>query len=132
MGTGVLFVSPHCEDATLLARMLGSLSVPFEYVGNLAQARMKLRDGSYQVILTEAHLPDGQWLDILNLARKLSPSSEVIVTDAAADVRFWAEVLNLGAYDLIAQPFATSEVQRIVFNACSRPGNSAKMARATV
>jgi len=132
MGTGVLFVSPHCEDATLLARMLGSLSVPFEYVGNLAQARMKLRDGSYQVILTEANLPDGNWRDVLELAQKTQPAAEVIVTDASADARFWAEALNLGAYDLIAQPFATAEVQRILSNACSRPPALPKTATATL
>ena len=122
MGTGVLFVSPHREDATILSRMLGSLSVPIEHVADLAQARARIqRRAVITVILTEANLPDGTWLDVLDLARRVTPGSEVIVTDAAADARFWAEALNLGAYDLIAQPFATAEVQRILSNACSRP-----------
>ena len=34
---------------------------------------------------------------------------------------FWAEALNLGAYDLLAQPFYEPEVRRILYNACSRP-----------
>ena len=37
------------------------------------------------------------------------------------DARFWAEALNLGAYDLLAQPFYAPEVRRILYNACSRP-----------
>jgi DNA-binding NtrC family response regulator len=121
MGTGVLFVSPNREDATALSRMLGSLSVPIQYVADLAHARLKMQGGVYQVILTEANLPDGTWLDVLDVARRVSPNSEVIVTDAAADARFWAEALNMGAYDLLAQPFAPAEVQRILSNACSRP-----------
>ena len=132
MGTGVLFVSPHREDATALSRMLGSLSVPIEHVADIAHARAKIRNGACQVILTEANLPDGTWLDVLNLARRVNPSCEVIVTDASADARFWAEALNLGAYDLIAQPFATAEVQRILSNACSRPGPRPKVATASV
>ncbi len=66
------------------------------------------------MILTEAVLPDGTWLSVLALARQLTPSPEVIVTQPHADVRFWSEALNLGAYDLIPQPFAASEVRRIL------------------
>lgn len=57
---------------------------------------------------------------MLNLARQSTPGLDVIVTDRKADARFWAEALNLGAYDLIAQPFSTAEVRRILANACSR------------
>jgi DNA-binding NtrC family response regulator len=120
MGKGVLFVSPRREDATTLSSMLRSLSISIEYVADLASARAVIRDGKYPVILTEANLNDGTWRDILELARQVAPRSEVIVTDAGADARFWAEVLNMGAYDLIAQPFATGEVQRILSNAYSR------------
>ena len=131
MRTGVLFVSPHREDATALSRMVDALSVPFEYVANLVYARKKIENGLYAVILTEANLPDGTWLDVLDLARQVSSGAEVIVTDAGADARFWAEVLNLGAYDVIAQPFAAGEVQRILRNAGSRFATEPKVARAT-
>ena len=75
---------------------------------------------NYEVILTEAALPDGKWLDVLRLAREYPREVEVIVTDSQADDRFWAEALNLGAYDLLAQPFYEPEVRRILYNACSR------------
>src|SRR5579859_2973287 len=132
MRTGVLFVSPHRQDARVLSRMVISLSLPFKHVANLAYARTVIENGLYAVILTEANLPDGTWLDVLDLARQVSPGVEVIVTDAGADARFWAEVLNLGAYDVIAQPFAAGEVQRILRNACSRFATEPKVARAAV
>ncbi|PYT32170.1 MAG: hypothetical protein DMG57_02960 [Acidobacteria bacterium] len=131
MRLGVLFISPRSDDAVLLSHMLGSLSLHFKHVAGLEQARRTIGGDPYQVILTEARLPDGNWLDVLNLAREGTPTSEVIVTDRFADARFWAEALNLGAYDLIAQPFAKSEVQRILSNACSR-GTQTKVIRATV
>jgi DNA-binding NtrC family response regulator len=116
----VLFISPHGEDAGQLSRMLSPLPLVFDHVPDLRHARAKLRQSRYGVILTEAGLPDGSWLDILSLARGIAPGAEVIVTDANADARFWAEALNLGAYDLLAQPFYESEVRRILYNACSR------------
>lgn len=132
MGSGILFVSPRREDATLLSRMLGSLSVSIEYVADLKQASVKMQTRSYAVVLTEANLADGTWLDVLDLARRVAPNSEVIVTDREADARFWAEALNLGAYDLVAQPFAAAEVQRILGNACSHSLMHPKAIRATV
>jgi DNA-binding NtrC family response regulator len=105
--------------------MLHSLPVVMDHAGSLQQARAKLQLGNYQVVLTEAALPDGQWLDALHLVRDCPIEVEVIVTDPHADARFWAEALNLGAYDLLAQPFYEPEVRRILYNACSRPATMA-------
>ena len=121
MRRGVLFVSPSREDATVLSHMLRSVSTSLHHVDDLQHARAIMQGEPYQVVLTEANLPDGNWRDVLDLAQKTQPASEVIVTDASADARFWAEALNLGAYDLIAQPFYEPEVRRILYNACSRP-----------
>jgi DNA-binding NtrC family response regulator len=88
-----------------------------DHAVNLKQARLKLRKGRYPVVLTEADLGDGNWTDVLNMVQDLGPKSHVIVTHPFADARFWAEVLNEGAYDVLAQPFYPIEVQRVVFNA---------------
>ena len=37
-----------------------------------------------------------------------------IVTSRLADERLWAEALNLGAWDVLAKPYDTDEVIRIV------------------
>jgi DNA-binding NtrC family response regulator len=121
MRSRILFVSGHPDDALRLSRMLHSLPLTVEHVENLQQAHAKLQQDDYGVILTEAALPDGTWLDAIHLARQCPQELEVIVTDPQADARFWAEVLNLGAFDLLAQPFYEPEVRRILHNACSRP-----------
>jgi DNA-binding NtrC family response regulator len=102
--------------------MLHGLPMELVYVESLQQARAKLRQEDYDAILTEAALPDGRWLDVLHLARENPQEVGVIVTDPHADARFWSEALNLGAYDLLAQPFYEPEVRRILYNACSRQG----------
>ncbi len=97
----------------------------------LQQARAKLQQDDYGVILTEATLPDGKWPDAIHLARQCPQEPEVIVTDPQADARFWSEALNLGAYDLLAQPFYEPEVRRILYNACSRDGQRVMTAIST-
>ncbi len=127
MNPQVLFVSPFTEDAVRLTQMLRSLPIRLSHATNLQQAHAMLDADRCRVILTEADLPDGSWLDLLSLAQQAASGIEVIVTDAFADARFWAEALNLGAYDLLVQPFHEAEVRRILSNACTRmlPGQPA-------
>ena len=120
MRSRILFISECQGDAKRLSAMLHALPLKLEHVASLQKARTRLQRQTYAVILTEAALPDGGWQDVLDLAREFPRPVEVIVTDPQADARFWAEALNLGAYDLLAQPFYEPEVRRILFNVCSR------------
>jgi DNA-binding NtrC family response regulator len=120
MRSRILFISGRTEDARRLSHMLRSLPLTLRHAESLRQARDLLQDEEFDVILTEAALPDGNWVDTLHLARATPRELQVIVTDPHADSRFWAEVLNLGAYDLVAQPFYEPEVRRILYNACTR------------
>jgi two-component system, OmpR family, response regulator len=126
MRSRILYLSGHREDAARLAQMLLDLPLLLEHAESLQQARTKLQREDCDVVLTEAALPDGNWLDVLHLVRESPREIEVIVTDPLADARFWAEVLNLGAYDLLPQPFYEPEVRRILSNVCSRPPYKAR------
>ncbi len=121
MRSRILYISGHPQDARLLSQMLQPLPLTLEHVKSLQEARKELELKDYDVVLTESLLPDGKWLDVLHLVRESPQEPKIIVTDRQADARFWAEALNLGAYDLLAQPFYEPEVQRILHNACSRP-----------
>ncbi|HXA51174.1 MAG TPA: response regulator [Candidatus Acidoferrum sp.] len=117
----VLFLSGSSSDARRLTGMLHSLPIDIDHAPTLQQARIKLQQDRYDVILTESKLSDARWLDVLHLARECPDDLKVIVTDPFADAHFWAEALNMGAYDLLAQPFYEPEVRRILYNACTRP-----------
>ena len=114
MKSRILFISGCQKDAKRLSEMLHALPLKLDHVPSLDRARTRLQRQTYNVILTEAALPDGGWQDVLDLAREAPRRTEVIVTDPQADARFWAEALNLGAYDLLAQPFYEPEVRRIL------------------
>jgi two-component system, NtrC family, response regulator HydG len=122
MRSQILFVSGDRSDARQLTGMLHELPLALDHATSIRQARSKLEKKCFNVVLTEAALPDGDWLDVLRLSRNTPTEPQVIVTDAQADARFWAEALNLGAYDMLAQPFFEPEVRRILSNVCSRPG----------
>ncbi len=122
MRSRILFISGCQNDARRLSQMLLPLPMDLDHVGTLRQARALLGQNGYSVILTEAEFPDGQWLDVLHLARESPQDLEVVVTAPHADAHLWAEALNCGAYDLLAQPFYEPEVRRILEYACTRLG----------
>jgi DNA-binding NtrC family response regulator len=120
MKSQVLCICGNRDDARTLSDMLHALPVAVEHARTLAQARERLQHTDFDAILTDSTVPGGTWLDVLHLVREAPRDVRVIVTDPQADARFWAEVLNLGAFDLLTQPFEELEVRRIVQNACAR------------
>jgi len=74
------------------------------------------------VVVCDQNLADGDWRDLLTDLQEQG-NTPLIVASRLADDRLWAEVLNLGGYDLLANPFAAPEVSRVVTMAANRGGN---------
>ena len=72
------------------------------------------------VVICERDLPDGDWTTVFAKCEALPRRPNVIVTAAISDEALWAEVLNLGGYDVLAQPFDSIEVFRVVSSAWRR------------
>jgi DNA-binding NtrC family response regulator len=66
------------------------------------------------VVICESCLPDGNWKDILSQVAVLPDAPRLIVTSREPDESLWAEVLNMGGYDVLATPFEKDEVIRAV------------------
>jgi DNA-binding response OmpR family regulator len=66
------------------------------------------------VVIAESDLPNWNWKKVLNDIRRLAPPPQLIVTSRTADDYLWAEVLNIGGYDVLPQPFDRDEVERVI------------------
>ena len=86
-----------------------------ETARSFEEAVAVLQQSNVSVIVTQ-HKPAAgfSWLDLLEAAWRFDPAPRVIVTERLADESIWAEVLNLGAFDLLMQPFEPEEVFRVV------------------
>ncbi len=71
-----------------------------------------------QVVIAESQLPSWNWQQVLQDLQRLEKPPELVVTSRTADEHLWAEVLNVGAYDVLAQPLDREEVERVVAAAC--------------
>lgn len=73
-----------------------------------------------EVVVAERDSSHWNWKKILNDFRRLVRPPLLIVTSRLADDALWSEALNLGAHDVLAQPFDRDEVERVIASACRR------------
>ena len=116
--TQILSISAAREDHQVLCRMLNDLK--FATAGTRQEAMSFLCLDRVPVIVCERDLPDGTWKDILGDTAEFPNPPALVVTSRLADDYLWAEVLNLGGYDLLAKPFSESEVKRVLAAALRR------------
>ncbi|HEV2445931.1 MAG TPA: hypothetical protein VGS58_08420, partial [Candidatus Sulfopaludibacter sp.] len=78
------------------------------------EALLRLYRGSLPVVISESNAADGDWRLLLEGVEPLPRPPRIIVSSRLADERLWAEVLNLGGFDVLSTPFAASEVRHVV------------------
>jgi DNA-binding response OmpR family regulator len=109
----LLTVNLNREDRHSLEYILDRDSWTLQAARSLREATTLLRDNP-SLILCEKDLPDGSWIDVFREAEDLHDPPPVVVVSRHADERLWAEVLNLGGYDVLLRPFERSEVSRVM------------------
>jgi len=67
-----------------------------------------------QVVITESDLPKWDWRRALEDLGRLALPPQLVVTSRTADEHLWAEVLNMGAYDVLTRPLDGEELERVV------------------
>ncbi|MCK4532690.1 diguanylate cyclase [bacterium] len=81
---------------------------------NAAQAIIKIKEISPDLILTDLKLPDRSGLEILKEAKKNDPDVCVIVMTAYANVETAIKALEEEVYDYITKPFDPERVKLII------------------
>ena len=110
----VLLISSVPESIAGLERIFRNRNWRLEKVSTCREAITFARRTGTSVIICEQGLQDGDWKDVLRDCDTLPSRSSLIVTSRLADSALWAEVLNLGAYDVLVQPFDPDEVYRVI------------------
>ena len=110
----VLAVSSHVEDHNQLLAIFGHSNWRIFSASGLGEAIESVRRNRPAVLISEGVLPDGDWKNLLRCLSAMPSPPLLVVTAHDPPDSLWAEVLNLGAYDVLSKPFDRNEVTRIV------------------
>lgn len=100
-----------------------------DHAETLADAEASIRTVSYDMILLDIMLPDGDGREFLKAHRSANNPTPVIVLTARSEVSDRVGLLDLGADDYITKPFDFSELQARIRAVMRRLGGSAHNAK---
>ena len=109
----VLLVSAQSSDGAELQRIMARFSSRVYVRTTWQEGLAFLRRYAVPVVICDAELEVTNWRELLTRAGDLPEPPCLIVSSRLADERLWAEVLNLGGYDVLYTPFNTDEVLRV-------------------
>lgn len=120
-----LLVEDDATTALLMAAALEGL-VQTTRVSDVAGALERVREGGYQLLLTDVHLPDGDGIDLALQVRALDPALPVMVVSGDATFDRAAEALRAGVREFLAKPVDPERLRGAVTTVLGGPGPSGR------
>jgi DNA-binding NtrC family response regulator len=112
----IVFVSKSEADYRTLREVAGLVSQSVLSCADVQQARKAIRQHDPEIVVCETQVREnGNWQELLEDAR--AAQSLMLVVSRHADERLWAEVLNLGGFDVLSLPFDRDELRRALSSA---------------
>jgi DNA-binding response OmpR family regulator len=106
----VLIVEDQKRLALLLKQGLTERAYTVNWVGSCSEARDALCDTSYDLIILDLGLPDGDGLDLLREWRQAGFKEPVLILSARDAIQDRVKGLDLGADDYLSKPFSMEEL----------------------
>jgi DNA-binding NtrC family response regulator len=111
----IAFVSKSEADYHTLREVAGLVSQSVVSCADM-QARKAIRQYDPEIVVCEAQVRESRnWQELLEEAQ--AAQSLMLVVSRHADERLWAEVLNLGGFDVLSLPFDRDELRRALSSA---------------
>jgi len=112
-----LLVGEYQDDRLILHEVFKKFGWRLFEARDRKRAMQHLERHPVQVVIVKTDVPNWSWRRVLNDLRDLAKPPQLIVTSRTADESLWAEVLNIGGYDVMVLPLERFEVERVVASA---------------
>jgi two-component system NtrC family response regulator len=116
----VLVVDDEEPIRRLAEKELGSDRRRVTAAKNAREALKRFKTRSFDVVLLDMRLPDGNGMDLLAQFQELSPEVQVVIITGYADVDNAVQAMKLGAYDYVTKPFDLDRLELIIEKAFQR------------
>lgn len=124
----LLVIEDEISLQEIMAVTLRKEGYVVETASTCSAAAEKLGSYSYDCVLLDITLPDGNGLDILERIKKSGSSVNVIITSARDSIDDKIRGLELGADDYLAKPFHIAELAARIRSVTRRSRNAGELA----
>ncbi len=116
----LLLVEAREADREAFGRDLDGLALEVTAATSWSEARRRLRDGDFDVVVLSLDLPDREGVVVLEEARRLGLGAEVVATSRAASVETVVAAVQRGASGFLPLPPAAGATEALVRQALER------------
>jgi len=105
------------DDKIILDSLCEFLSLEGFQTGGaetIKNARVKLEEEIYSLVLTDVNLPDGDGLELLSFIKRNYPQTVVIVITGYGTIDSAVKAIKSGAYDYLTKPVIDDELRMAV------------------
>ena len=120
MAARILVVDDEEELRVSVLKILGRAGYDVDASPDVAGAVALVRESSYQLLLTDFRLPDGDGLALMRQVRAMQPDCEVLVMTAYGNIPLAVEAIREGAWDFLTKPFKRAELEHAVSKALDK------------
>ena len=101
----VLVVDDEPHLRRILASNLKQANHEVVEAGGVNEARVALAEYTFDAVITDQKMDDGEGLDVLAATREADPTLSVVFLTAFATIELAVESMRRGAFDFITKPF---------------------------
>ena len=117
----ILIIEDDLTFSTMLGTWLDKQGFHTETASNLSKARKALDRQTFDLVLSDLRLPDGDGLSLLDYMRKKGIATPFMVMTSYADVQNAVNAMKQGACDYIAKPVQPALLMEKIQDALSSP-----------
>lgn len=122
MAAKILLVDDDTTFCLMLKTWLTKRHFQVEEAFSYQEACKKIKNGSFDVVLTDLRLPDEDGLALLCQSKKFMPEAQVILMTGYADITTAVQAMKAGAFDYVAKPVIPDEILKKIQDALELRG----------
>lgn len=123
----ILLIEDHERLADLICKQLEAAGIAVDVFGSISTASAAIEQVSYQAMVIDRGLPDGDGLTLLRRMRGSGNAIPCLILTARDALRDRIEGLNTGADDYLTKPFSTDELVARVHALLRRPADNVEL-----
>ena len=114
MRAHALLIDDEPDILDLLLMTLENMGIDCRTAETVSQAKVALREQSFDICLTDMRLPDGDGLDLVKFIQQEHPQLPIAVITAHGSMEIAVQALKAGAFDFVSKPLKLKVLRDLV------------------
>lgn len=120
----IMFIDDDDSVRDVMCELLSRKGWTVDPFDSAEQGLAALKDGAYDVVLTDINMPGLSGMNFLVAAREQAPEVPVIIVTGYPTIDIAVDAMKVGAVDFLAKPFKVEELEIVIRKAVGNATSS--------